>query len=183
MTCFCFVFCFFAGERSWGRRAAAQDRPLVYLHVLHGSSAQLGRFPRCSSGQYSEKSTAPGQHWEFPQASPAWFLQAGYGYGLPISRLYARYFQGDLKLYSLEGYGTDAVIYIRVTSLMLTGASLSGVKGEFLPRFHFFFLSIFRHFPQSRLRDSPSTTNRPGNIIRRYTRPMTGASPARSPKT
>ena len=37
---------------------------------------------------------------------------AGLGYGLPISRNYARYFNGDLTIMSMEGYGTDSFIYL-----------------------------------------------------------------------
>ncbi|CAM0906962.1 unnamed protein product [Alopecurus aequalis] len=37
---------------------------------------------------------------------------AGYGYGLPVSRLYARYFGGDLQIISMEGYGTDAYLHL-----------------------------------------------------------------------
>ncbi|KAG5183205.1 pyruvate dehydrogenase kinase [Tribonema minus] len=36
---------------------------------------------------------------------------AGLGYGLPISRSYARYFGGDLSVMSMEGYGTDAFVH------------------------------------------------------------------------
>lgn len=38
---------------------------------------------------------------------------AGLGYGLPISRSYCRYFGGDLSIMSMEGYGTDAFVYLR----------------------------------------------------------------------
>jgi pyruvate dehydrogenase kinase 2/3/4 len=39
-------------------------------------------------------------------------LMAGFGYGLPIARLYSRYFGGDLELVSVEKYGTDAYLYL-----------------------------------------------------------------------
>ena len=37
---------------------------------------------------------------------------AGLGYGLPISRSYARYFGGDISIMSMEGFGTDAFVYL-----------------------------------------------------------------------
>ena len=37
---------------------------------------------------------------------------SGFGFGLPLSRLYCNYFQGDLQLIPYEGTGTDAIVYI-----------------------------------------------------------------------
>lgn len=39
---------------------------------------------------------------------------AGYGYGLPMSRVYARTFGGDVLLQTMEGYGTRAYFYIKL---------------------------------------------------------------------
>ena len=37
---------------------------------------------------------------------------SGYGHGLPLARLYAKYFNGDLQIIPYYGFGTDAIIYI-----------------------------------------------------------------------
>lgn len=68
-------------------------------------------------------STAPKPSISDNQSTPL----AGYGYGLPLSRLYARYLQGDLVVCSYEGYGTDAIIYLKV---------LSNEANEVLPVFN-----------------------------------------------
>ncbi|KAF8992734.1 mitochondrial pyruvate dehydrogenase [Cyathus striatus] len=46
------------------------------------------------------------------QASDFKAPMAGFGYGLPLSRLYARYFGGDLRLISMDGFGTDVYIHL-----------------------------------------------------------------------
>lgn len=47
---------------------------------------------------------------------------AGFGYGLPIARLYAQYFGGNLKLISMEGYGTD--VFLSLSRLSSTSEPL-----------------------------------------------------------
>jgi len=39
-------------------------------------------------------------------------IMAGLGYGVPLARLYARYFGGDIQLIPYNGIGTDVIIYI-----------------------------------------------------------------------
>ncbi|KAF5901228.1 pyruvate dehydrogenase kinase, isozyme 4, partial [Clarias magur] len=71
-----------------------------------GGGVPLRKIERLFSYMYT---TAPSPVTDNARNAPL----AGFGYGLPISRLYARYFQGDLQLYSMEGYGTSAVIYLK----------------------------------------------------------------------
>ncbi|XP_013399547.1 pyruvate dehydrogenase (acetyl-transferring) kinase, mitochondrial isoform X5 [Lingula anatina] len=52
---------------------------------------------------------------------------AGYGYGLPLSRLYAVYLNGNLDLAPVEGHGTDAYVYLK---------TLSQAASELLPVFN-----------------------------------------------
>ncbi|KAK2111698.1 [Pyruvate dehydrogenase (acetyl-transferring)] kinase isozyme 2 [Saguinus oedipus] len=85
-----------------------------------GGGVPLRKIERLFSYMYS---TAP-----TPQPGTGGTPLAGFGYGLPISRLYAKYFQGDLQLFSMEGFGTDAVIYLKAPGLA-TGLLLSWGRG------------------------------------------------------
>ncbi|OXB62900.1 hypothetical protein ASZ78_001022 [Callipepla squamata] len=101
-----------------------------------GGGVPLRKIDRLFNYMYS---TAPRPSLEPTRAVPlvsncSVYLNAGFGYGLPISRLYARYFQGDLKLYSMEGVGSDAVIYLK---------ALSSESFERLPVFN---KSAWRHY-------------------------------------
>lgn len=74
--------------------------------VFNYTYTTAGQAKRCGeTSLLSMEPKPPGQGTSAPMA--------GYGYGLPLSRLYAKYFNGDLILSSVEGYGTDAIVYLK----------------------------------------------------------------------
>ncbi|XP_027031674.1 pyruvate dehydrogenase kinase, isozyme 4 [Tachysurus fulvidraco] len=108
-------------------RVSLGDEDLTIKMSDRGGGVPLRKIERLFSYMYS---TAPSPVTHNARNAPL----AGFGYGLPISRLYARYFQGDLQLYSMEGYGTSAVIYLK---------ALSSESVERLPVFN---KSALRHY-------------------------------------
>ncbi|XP_061616392.1 pyruvate dehydrogenase kinase, isozyme 4 isoform X1 [Phyllopteryx taeniolatus] len=112
-------------------RASLGTEDLTIKMSDRGGGVPLRKIERLFSYMYS---TAPSPvHIDNSRNAPL----AGFGYGLPISRLYAKYFQGDLQLYSMEGYGTSAVIYLK---------ALSSESVERLPVFN---KSALRHYQSS----------------------------------
>jgi len=109
----------------------SNDLPTIEVLVAKGEhdlsirvSDQGGGIPRHITDHLFHYlySTAPR-----PSMTPIKAPLAGYGYGLPLSRLYARYFHGDLILNSYDGYGTDAVVYLK---------TLTHEANELLPVFN-----------------------------------------------
>lgn len=91
-----------------------QEFPVTKVIVAKGNeditikvSDEGGGIPRSSiplvwTYMYTTVETTPSLDPDFDK-SDFKAPMAGFGYGLPISRLYARYFGGDLKLISMEG--------------------------------------------------------------------------------
>ncbi|KAK2969655.1 hypothetical protein RJ640_025832 [Escallonia rubra] len=75
-----------------------------------GGGIPRSGLPKIFTYLYSTAKNPLVEHSDLGTADVA--SMAGYGYGLPISRLYARYFGGDLQIISMEGYGTDAYLHL-----------------------------------------------------------------------
>lgn len=96
------------GEKDLGVKVSDQgggiargdmDKIWTYLHTTAGAEVQKNLLEQSTSGR--GLTSAP---------------LAGFGYGLPLSRLFARYFGGDLQLCSIDGYGTDAFLWLHKLS-------------------------------------------------------------------
>ncbi|XP_031396058.1 pyruvate dehydrogenase (acetyl-transferring) kinase, mitochondrial isoform X1 [Punica granatum] len=77
-----------------------------------GGGIPRSGLPKIFTYLYSTAKNPLDENADLGVADTGMMTMAGYGYGLPISRLYARYFGGDLQIISMEGYGTDAYLHL-----------------------------------------------------------------------
>jgi pyruvate dehydrogenase kinase 2/3/4 len=105
-------------------RSNANDLPLIRIAIAEGHedatikvSDEGGGIPRSGMSRIwtylYTTAIPPDSLADTPYHSDFHAPFAGLGYGLPISRLYARYFGGDLQVISMEGYGTDAYLHLK----------------------------------------------------------------------
>jgi pyruvate dehydrogenase kinase 2/3/4 len=95
------------------------SRCWTYLHSTAHDRVAVGG-GGSAAGVMSQRGVASEvQHGMMGQFSPTGLSSihttgalAGYGFGLPLSRLYSQYFGGDLDIKSMEGFGTDAYCHL-----------------------------------------------------------------------
>ncbi|KZT26345.1 alpha-ketoacid dehydrogenase kinase [Neolentinus lepideus HHB14362 ss-1] len=97
-----FSYAFTTADRSTGREEIGGG-PYAAQHVGGGAAVGVGSV---GEGNLFEEMTGKGLQVGMGTI-------AGLGYGLPMSRLYARYFDGSLNLLSLDGWGSDVFVQLR----------------------------------------------------------------------
>eukprot|EP01063_Lacrimia_lanifica_P020538 TRINITY_DN27836_c0_g1_i1.p1 TRINITY_DN27836_c0_g1~~TRINITY_DN27836_c0_g1_i1.p1 ORF type:complete len:508 (+),score=184.42 TRINITY_DN27836_c0_g1_i1:72-1595(+) len=86
-------------DRGGGIPVENQEKVMLYMYT----TAKVSQFELMIEEDNGRTSVRP-------RVTPT--PLAGFGYGLPISRLYAQHFDGDLRLVSMEGSGTDAYLHL-----------------------------------------------------------------------
>ncbi|GLD93899.1 hypothetical protein PINS_up002504 [Pythium insidiosum] len=94
--------------------ADGEDNEDVSIKISdEGGGIPRSSIPRIWSYLYTTADSDAFERLEAPHDFGGDSPLAGLGYGLPISRLFARYFGGDLQVISMEGYGTDAYLHLK----------------------------------------------------------------------
>lgn len=105
-----------------GTKSSTAKMPPVRVVMVKGKnemtikvSDQGGGIPRSKMTRIF-KFTHSTAKQDFEQDTEFGTVEAGIrhmrGFGLPLARIYARYFGGELTLKSMEGYGLDAYLYL-----------------------------------------------------------------------